>query len=111
ITEKGASVIVEQISGKFISTVNGVIFDIFNELGVEIEKDLPDIKRFEDYVFTMEENLPEIHRLLDESLDDADHAEEIIAKAKGLMPEAERVTNSGLETIDETRSFLNEAEN
>src|SRR5690625_4537761 len=31
ITEKGASVIVEQVSSNFISTVNGIIFEIFND--------------------------------------------------------------------------------
>src|SRR5699024_9225455 len=65
ITEKGASVIVDQISSEFISTVNGVIFDMFNDIGVEIEKELPDIKRFEHYVFTLEEHLPEIHQILE----------------------------------------------
>src|SRR5699024_5258981 len=35
ITEKGASVIVEEVSSTFISTVNGVIFEVFNEIGLE----------------------------------------------------------------------------
>src|SRR5699024_2773966 len=64
ITEKGASVIVEQISSQFIATVNGIIFEIFNQIGIELEADLPDIKQFESYIFTLEENLPEIHDLL-----------------------------------------------
>lgn len=54
ITEKGASAIVEQVTSNFISTVNEIIFEIFNDLGVEIEKNLPDIEKFEDYLFTLE---------------------------------------------------------
>lgn len=111
ITEKGASVIVEQLSSNFISTVNGVIFDLFNEIGLEIEKDLPDIEQFEDYIFTLEERLPDIHDTLNETLTDAGDAEDIIHKAQGLVPDAKETTDSGLETIDETTSFLNEAEN
>ena len=110
ITEKGASVIVEQISSNFISTVNGVIFDMFNEVGLEIEKDLPDIEQFEEYVFTLEENLPDIHKTLNESLTDANNAQDIIAKAQKMMPDVKSTTNAGLETIDETTAFLNEAE-
>src|SRR5699024_9387028 len=105
ITEKGASVIVEQISGNFISTVNGVIFDMFNEIGEEIEKDLPDIEQFENYIFTLEENLPEIHDTLNETLTDANSAEEIINKAQALMPDVKDTTASGLETIDGTVAF------
>lgn len=111
ITEKGASVIVDQISSEFISTVNGVIFDMFNDIGVEIEKELPDIKRFEHYVFTLEEHLPEIHQILEESLEDANHADDIIGKAQKLVPEAKQVTDNGLETIDDTSAFLQDAEN
>src|SRR5699024_11666164 len=59
ITEKGASVIVEDVSSEFISTVNGVIFEIFNNIGLELEADLPDIEQFEDYIFTIEKKLPD----------------------------------------------------
>src|SRR5690625_2557941 len=110
ITEKGASSIVQQISSEFISTVNGVIFDIFNELGIEIEENLPDIEQFEEYIFEVEDKLPEINKILNESLTDATNAQDIVKKAQGLIPEAEQATNDGLETIDETTAFLVEAE-
>src|SRR5690606_17228021 len=64
ITDKGASVIVDQVTRKFTATVNGVIFEKFNEIGIELGENLPDIKKFEDYLFTLEEKLPEIHRML-----------------------------------------------
>src|SRR5699024_10860260 len=111
ITEKGASSIVQQISSEFISTVNGVIFDIFNELGIEIEENLPDIEQFEDYIFEVEDKLPEINKVLNESLTDATNAQEVVEKAQGLIPEAKQTTNDGLKTIDDTTAFLNEAEN
>ncbi|NBJ69075.1 MULTISPECIES: YhgE/Pip domain-containing protein [Clostridia] len=110
ITEKGASVIVEQISSQFISTVNGVIFDIFNKLGIELEKDLPDIKRFENYVFEMEKKLPEINDLLNQSLSDANQAQDIVNKAQNLIPDAKEMTDNGLTTIDNTSALLKKAE-
>ncbi|WP_179133982.1 YhgE/Pip domain-containing protein [Halobacillus massiliensis] len=111
ITETGASTIVDQITSEFISTVNGVIFDLFNDLGLELEKDLPDIKRFENYIFEMEESLPEAHNLLENSLNDANSAQKIIDDAQALIPQAEKTTAQGLQTIDETTAFLTEAEN
>ncbi|UOE56025.1 YhgE/Pip domain-containing protein [Cytobacillus oceanisediminis] len=111
ITEKGAGGIVDAVTSNFISTVNGTIFEKFNELGLEIEKDLPDIKRFEEYVFQMEEKLPEIHSLLSSSLSDAENAKKMIDKAQALVPDAKRATGSGLQTINETMKFINEAEN
>lgn len=110
ITESGAGGIVDKITSSFISTVNGTIFELFNELGIEIEKDLPDIKRFEEYVFGVEEKLPEIGDILNESFSDAKSAQEIINKAQSGIPEAKRMTNQGLDTIDQTTAFLRTAE-
>lgn len=111
ITQKGASMIVEQVSSKFIATVNGVIFELFNEIGIELQKDLPDIKRFEQYVFTLEEDLPEINKLINDSLKDASSAEDMIDKAQGMIPEARQLTGNGLETINKTSAFLSDAQN
>ncbi|MFD1851654.1 YhgE/Pip domain-containing protein [Oceanobacillus bengalensis] len=110
ITEKGASVIVEQISSNFISTVNGIIFDVFNDIGIELEENLPDIEKFEDYIFLLEEKLPEIHEILDETIVDAGQADNLIHKAQGLIPRVEEATGSGLQTIDNTTEFLQDAE-
>jgi len=110
ITEKGASVIVEQISSKFISTVNGIIFEIFNDLGIELEENLPDIKKFEDYIFILEEKLPEIQGIINDTIVDAEKADNLIIQAQALIPEIEEATASGLQTIDNTTRILQEAE-
>lgn len=111
ITEKGASVIVEQISSEFIATVNGIIFDMFNEIGVELETDLPDIKQFEKYIFTLEEKLPEVHNLLTSTSQDADEAENILTKANNMIPKAKSMTASGLEETNKALELLNKAKN
>ncbi|SFM33586.1 putative membrane protein [Gracilibacillus orientalis] len=110
ITDKGATVIVEEISSSFISTVNGVIFDMFNQVGIELENSQPDIIKFEDYIFTIEEKLPEIKNILDESLADAENAEGMISDANSLIPKVEGATNQGLSTVNETLDFIHEAE-
>ncbi|MDV2887696.1 hypothetical protein RYX45_21235, partial [Alkalihalophilus pseudofirmus] len=45
ITVKGATGIKDEISKNFVKTANGVIFDIFNQLGIELQKNLPDIEK------------------------------------------------------------------
>lgn len=110
ITEKGASVIVEDISSQFISTVNGIIFNLFNEIGLELEAELPDIEQFEEYIFEMEERLPSIHETLKESLSDATDAQNIVGKVQKQLPKASEVVDSGLETVDQTYTLLENAE-
>ncbi|MBB4824539.1 putative membrane protein [Sporosarcina luteola] len=110
ITEKGASVIVEKVSSQFIATVNGVIFNLFNQLGLEIQKDLPDIERFENYIFEVEEKLPSIHETLVGTRSDAKSARQLIHQAQNKIPEAKQTVSEGLGTIDRTLGFLNQAE-
>ncbi|WP_240374017.1 YhgE/Pip domain-containing protein [Bacillus piscicola] len=111
ITEKGASVIVQKVSGQFISTVNGVIFDVFNKLGIEIESQLPDIEAFETYIFQAEEQLPDVYQLLQDGLDEASTAQGIIEKAQARLPDAKNATEEGLQTIHDTEALLAKAEN
>ncbi|WP_153722186.1 YhgE/Pip domain-containing protein [Sporosarcina cascadiensis] len=110
ITEKGASVIVDKVSSRFISTVNGVVLDLFNELGIEIEKDLPDIKKFEDYVFEIQKELPGIHQTLEGIAGDAGSAQKIIHQAQKMMPEVQQTTSEGLQTVNDTLSQLTAAQ-
>ncbi|KGX87573.1 YhgE/Pip domain-containing protein [Pontibacillus litoralis] len=110
ITEKGASVIVDQIKNTFIAEVNGTIFQLFNDIGLELEKDLPDIKQVENYVFKLEDSLPKIHDMLTSVDADLDEAQTIIDDSQASVPEAKRVVNDGINTIDDTLSYLNEAE-
>lgn len=110
ITDKGVSVIVEEISSEFVSTVNGVIFDMFNQIGLELEKDYPDIQQFKQYIFELEESLPEIHEVLTSTESDATDADGLIAKALEKIPEAESVTNDGLQKINQTIEVLNDVE-
>lgn len=109
ITEKGASVIVDRVSRQFISTVNGVIFDQFNQLGIELQHDMPDIEKFENYIFDMEAQLPHIHDLLKSTTRDAASAQDLIHKAQKKMPTAKQSIADGLTTVNHTLSFLDNA--
>lgn len=110
ITEKGATAIVETVSKEFTSTVNKVIFDMFNKLGIELQTDLPDIEKFEQYVFSMEEELPGVRKLLESVLTDADQAQALLSQAENKMPEAKRLTAEGLSTVNRTLGYLDTAE-
>lgn len=110
ITDKGASVIVEEISSEFISTVNGIIFEMFNDIGLELEESMPEIELFEEYVFTLEEELPNIHDKLVEMDEQLTHASNMLDVANEKIPQAKEVTKKGLDAIQKTSTFLNEVE-
>lgn len=110
ITEKGASLIVEQISSQFTSTVNGIIFDIFNDLGIELEAKLPDIEKLESYIFKLENELPNIHALLLKAEENAAYADEMLGKAEGMIPTLKSTVEQGLGTVTDVYQLLDKAE-
>lgn len=110
ITDKGASGIAEQISSEFISTVNGTIFEIFNELGIEIEKEVPNFEKFEEYIFLIEENLPEIEQTMNQSAEDGEKAAGLVKEGLAMMPEVQKTTTEGLTTVQSATLLLREAE-
>ncbi|WP_245640145.1 YhgE/Pip domain-containing protein, partial [Paenibacillus dakarensis] len=64
VTAKGASAIVGEVSKSFIQTANGAIFRIFNELGIQLENELPTIKKVESLVFRIESHFPDLNRAM-----------------------------------------------
>jgi putative membrane protein len=110
ITSKGASAIAEQVSSKFVATVNGVIFDLFNQIGIELENRLPAIKQFEEFIFKLRKKLPEAKTLLDQSMSYAEGADDILGKVQQAVPKVEAIANEGMGIIDTANQVISNAE-
>ncbi|MGE7841058.1 YhgE/Pip family protein [Lysinibacillus sp. NPDC093712] len=110
ITSKGAGVITQQVSSEFISTVNGTLFSMFNTIGIEIEHELPDFKKFEQYIFTIEQHLPDIESFLAKTATGGKDAEKLLDTTISEIPEIEKITNNGLTTIQSGLKLINEAD-
>lgn len=110
ITGKGAGVITQQVSSEFISTVNGTLFSMFNTIGIEIEHEIPDFKKFEHYIFTIEQHLPDIESFLVQTAKGGKDAEKLLDTTISEIPEIEKMTTSGLTTIHNGLQLINEAD-
>ncbi|WP_338651494.1 YhgE/Pip domain-containing protein [Lysinibacillus sp. Y5S-8] len=110
ITSKGASVLTQQVSNEFVSTVNGTLFSIFNTIGVEMERDIPDFRKFENYVFTIEQHLPDINSFLTQASTQGQDANQLLNQALTQIPQVEQLTTDGLTTIQKGLYLVNEAD-
>ncbi|AJH71786.1 hypothetical protein DJ86_4814 [Bacillus cereus ATCC 4342] len=106
ITAKGASGITEEISKNFVKTANGEIFKIFNDLGIDLETNLPSIEKVKDLVFKLEAQFPEMNTLMDKALDDATRAEDFVKVAQKELPVVESVINDGQDTLKSLDAFF-----
>ncbi|PGT74582.1 phage infection protein [Bacillus cereus] len=106
ITAKGASGITEEISKNFVKTANGEIFKVFNDLGIDLETNLPSIEKVKDLVFKLEAQFPEMNTLMDKALDDATRAEDVVKVAQKELPVVESVINDGQDTLKSLDAFF-----
>ncbi|MEH7460514.1 YhgE/Pip domain-containing protein [Bacillus thuringiensis] len=106
ITSKGASGIVEEIGKNFVKTANGEIFQIFNELGIDLETNLPSIEKIKDLVFKLEAQMPEINKVVDTALTDADKAQGLVTTAQDTLPKVESIIQDGQQMSKDLDSFF-----
>ncbi|HDR7609859.1 MULTISPECIES: YhgE/Pip domain-containing protein [Bacillus cereus group] len=106
ITAKGASGLTEEVSKNFVKTANGEIFKIFNDLGIDLETNLPSIEKVKDLVFKLEAQFPEMNTLVDKALDDATRAEDVVKVAQKELPVVESVINDGQEALGNLDKFF-----
>ncbi|PDY48623.1 phage infection protein [Bacillus pseudomycoides] len=106
ITAKGASGITEEVSKNFVKTANGEIFKIFNDLGIDLETNLPSIEKVKDLVFKLEAEFPEMYTLVNTALDDATRAQDLVKVAQEDLPVVESVINDGQETLKNLDKFF-----
>ncbi|WP_158598266.1 YhgE/Pip domain-containing protein [Falsibacillus albus] len=108
ITAKGAAGIKDQISKQFVKNASAAIFDIFNELGIHLEKNLPALEDLKDKIFWLNNHFSEIERIIDTGSQDAAFAEGILIEAKGKLSSMQDLFSKSAAFSNEIDRFLQE---
>ncbi|MFA8437757.1 YhgE/Pip family protein [Pueribacillus sp. YX66] len=106
ITSTGASNVVDEISSNFVKVASETIFKVMNELGLELKKELPSIKRVRDFIFKLEKRFPELEQVINSGLNDAIKAEKIVSDAQNYLPIVTEMAQNGAELTDNITEFL-----
>ncbi|WP_079708324.1 YhgE/Pip domain-containing protein [Paraliobacillus ryukyuensis] len=93
MTSSGATSLVTQTSENFIEQVSKAVLTEFNEIGIELERELPTIRNIENKIFTLEDHLPDIEELgnkavaLEEKIPTINQKADKILELEAAMPE------------------------
>ncbi|MNH87613.1 ABC-2 family transporter protein [compost metagenome] len=116
ITSKGASSITQEVNRNFVKTANGAIFKIFNEIGVELEQQLPLINKMKGLLYKLETLFPEINKAADVTVKDLKESNTIVKEVQSRVPAAAELARQGTEFstdliqfLDQSSSALNDA--
>ncbi|MGG3856619.1 YhgE/Pip domain-containing protein [Metabacillus fastidiosus] len=91
ITASGATGIVAQVSENIVKTTSEAIFTVFNKVGIELEKELPTIRKIEHRILELEKHLPELENVADKALQFEEKLPEIHKKAEKIVEVEKRL--------------------
>lgn len=106
ITDKGITNVQAELTKTFVETVNGIIFNLFNKLGIEIEKSKPKLKDMMNIIFYIDKKSPEINKAIDKVQKGALTLREFIDEINVNMPSIEDVLEISNDISVKSKSFL-----
>ncbi|AJD32306.1 MULTISPECIES: YhgE/Pip domain-containing protein [Clostridium] len=109
ITSKGVTTVQNEVTKTFVKTVNGIIFEIFNKLGIELEKGKPKLKDLMNMIFYVNDKIPQINASIDKLEKGAITLEEFIEKINKDIPLIKDTINRALSAGDKTKLFLSKS--
>ncbi|NFE82200.1 YhgE/Pip domain-containing protein [Clostridium sporogenes] len=109
ITSKGVTTVQNEVTKNFVKTVNGIIFEIFNKLGIELAKGKPKLKDLMNMIFYVNDKIPEINASINKLEKGAITLEEFIEKINKDIPLIKDTINRALSAGDKTKLFLSKS--
>ncbi|WP_042356597.1 YhgE/Pip domain-containing protein [Bacillus rubiinfantis] len=106
ITGKGASGLKEEISKSFVKTASGVIFSVFNRLGIELEKGLPDIEKMKIMIFWLNNHLNKLETIINKADSDLNQAEPIVTNLNSKLKKVETTLNQARDLSQNMNKFF-----
>ncbi|WLR41788.1 YhgE/Pip domain-containing protein [Bacillus carboniphilus] len=91
ITSSGVSSLVEIISSNFVKEANKVIFKTFNDLGIELEENLPTIEKIFNFIFEIEKEFPKIIEDVNKGSQKIDEYQQIVSDMNEHLDEVNAV--------------------
>ncbi|RUT29836.1 YhgE/Pip domain-containing protein [Paenibacillus zeisoli] len=109
ITSKGASSIIQEVNQSFVKTANGAIFKIFNDIGVQLEHQLPLINKMKGLLYKLETLFPEINNGVDVAVKDLKVSHSLVQEVQARVPEAAELARKGTEFSTSLIQFLDQS--
>ncbi|WP_315078559.1 YhgE/Pip domain-containing protein [uncultured Clostridium sp.] len=110
MTDSGVKTLKGQLDDNITRTVSGAMFRACNEVGVDIENNREHLRRIIDGIYELDENMPEIKELLDDSIEGTVNASELIKKSEEMIPVVYDSIDATKELIDSSQYYLDETE-
>lgn len=107
ITDKGVETLKQNVDSNLVKTVNGIIFKIFNEAGIEYENERPKIKEAVNVLYDLNNNSDKIGNLINEAYNGSITINEMVDKINAIVPSFEKTIDNADNILNTGEQFLN----
>ncbi|WP_252235346.1 YhgE/Pip domain-containing protein [Clostridium sp. CH2] len=110
MTDAGVKTLKGQLDDNITRTVTGAMFRACNEVGIDIQNNREHLRRIIDGIYELDENMPDIKELLDDSIEGTVNASELIKKSEEVIPVVYDSIDASKELINNSHYYLEEIE-
>lgn len=109
ITSKGATTIQNEVNQTVVKTVSEVVLDVFKELGIELEKQLPKLSTLENNLVEVQGKFKNIDKVVDTAVDATDKVSDIVKDIQKDIPLIKETITNSKNLSSDIKSFLNDS--
>ncbi|MBU3127190.1 YhgE/Pip domain-containing protein [Clostridium tagluense] len=106
ITGKGATSLQEEITKTFIETASGTIFSFLTQVGVELEKNKPQVESVIDIMVSLDDKMPKIKKSLDNIYGQSVMFQTYMHKVQGDIPTISNELNNVLDITKTSNRYI-----
>lgn len=111
ITDAGAKSVKSQLDQNIAKNISGIMFRLFEEIGIDIQDNRPQLRNIMDSVYKLDDNMPEYEQILDEAIDGTISVNDLIRKTNELIPTVDDTIDATSEFLNNTQSVLEDTQN
>nr|WP_294573737.1 YhgE/Pip domain-containing protein [uncultured Romboutsia sp.] len=109
ITSKGATTIQNEVNQTVVKTVSEVVLDVFKELGIELEKQLPKLSTLENNLVEVQGKFKNIDKVVDTAVDATDKVSDIVKDIQKDIPLIKETITNSKNLSSDIKVFLNDS--
>lgn len=109
ITDKGVNTIKSEVDTNIIETVDGTIFKLLNEAGLNLENSKDDLLKLINGINEVNAKMPEIEKNINDAYDETIKGDEMVNKVKNTMPLVKDTLDTSNKLLSSTKDTLDKA--
>ncbi|HSQ89085.1 YhgE/Pip domain-containing protein, partial [Romboutsia sp.] len=109
ITDKGASTIQNEINQTVVKTVSEVMFEVFNNIGIEIENQLPKLTNLENDLIEVQGKFKDINKTISLASDATYKIEDVVTDLQKDVPLIQDTITNSKNLASDVKTFLQDS--